>query len=224
MSNAPQDNTASNTNVCGAPSTRRGTERRAAILQAANTLFLEKGFKKVSLDDIVMLSGGSKAAIYQYFGNKSGLLAASFEYRCENFFKDKPFPEYEPGEPLYRYMLNLVTTIYAAFSHPDNLAFMRLVIEESQSDPVLAKLAYESGPKRGLNKVASVLARAHDAGEIICPQPYASATMFFGILKHIQWRLLVGLPALEDELSTDTYFPYLVERFLAGHATHHDNI
>ena len=69
------------------PLTRRGIERRAALLQAANTLFLERGFNAVSLDDIVQVCGGSKAAIYQYFGSKKGLLGALFEYRCENFLK-----------------------------------------------------------------------------------------------------------------------------------------
>ena len=45
------------------PLTRRGIERRAALLQAANILFLERGFNAVSLDDIVQVCGGSKAAI-----------------------------------------------------------------------------------------------------------------------------------------------------------------
>lgn len=220
MSNAQQENTNSSTTMCGVPTTRRGAERRAAILQAANTLFLEKGFKKVSLDDIVTQSGGSKAAIYQYFGNKSGLLAATFEYRCENFFKDQPIPEYTTNEPLYDCMLRLTMAIYDAFSHPDNIAFTRLVIEESQGDPELAELAYDSGPKRGLTMVANMLTKAHEAGEIHCPQPYASAVLFFGILRHIKWRLMVGLSPLEDNLNPDTYFPYLIERFLAGHAIH----
>lgn len=219
MSNAQPE---TNPNSYFTPSTRRGAERRAAILQAANTLFLEKGFKKVSLDDIVTCSGGSKAAIYQYFGNKKGLLAALFEYRCENFFKGQTIPEYIPGQSLYDCLLTTVTMIYQAFTHPDNLAFMRLVIEESQQDPELAELSYESGPRRGLICISSMLEQAHQQGEINCPRPYESATLFFGMLRHAQWRMLMGLPPLEDHLNADTYFPYLIERFLAGHDYHHD--
>ncbi len=203
---------------CTIPVTRRGEERRAAVLQAANTLFLERGFNSVSLDDIVTVSGGSKAAIYQYFGNKKGLLAALFEYRCENFFRENPQPEPTAGQPLSETMLQTATAIYTAFTHPDNIAFMRLVVEESQRDPELAQLAYDNGPKRGLTLVAALLEEAHQQGKLFCPHPYESATLFFGMLRHAQWRLLVGLSPLEDHLNADHYLSYLVERFLAGHA------
>lgn len=198
--------------------TKRGVERRAAILQAANSLFLEKGFRAVSLDDIVTCSGGSKAAIYQYFGNKKGLLSALCEYRCENFFKNQPLPEYKPNDSLFNYMLHTAKAIYSAFTHSENIAFMRLVVEESQRDPELAQLAYDSGPKRGLTFVANILEQAHQANEIYCPFSYESATLFFGMLRHPQWRLLLGLPPLEEHLNADHYLHYLVERFLAGHA------
>lgn len=202
---------------CTAALTRRGIERRASLLQAANILFLEKGFNAVSLDDIVQFCGGSKAAIYQYFGNKKGLLAALFEYRCEKFFKANPPPQWQPGQSLHEIMLLTAKSVYIAFTDPDNVAFTRLVVEESQRDPELAQLAYDSGPRRGLLVVANLLERAHAQGEIDCPHPYESATLFFGMLRHAQWRLLVGLSPLEDHLDADHYVQYLVDRFLAGH-------
>ncbi len=60
--------------ACEKPQTRRGIERRLALLLSATELFLEKGYDAVSLDDIVNHAGGSKASIYKYFGNKEGLL------------------------------------------------------------------------------------------------------------------------------------------------------
>lgn len=60
--------------VCEKPQTRRGIERRLALLLSATELFLEKGYDAVSLDDIVNHAGGSKTSIYKYFGNKDGLL------------------------------------------------------------------------------------------------------------------------------------------------------
>ncbi|EJD6088430.1 TetR/AcrR family transcriptional regulator [Acinetobacter baumannii] len=59
--------------VCEKPQTRRGIERRLALLLSATELFLEKGYDAVSLDDIVNHAGGSKTSIYKYFGNKDGL-------------------------------------------------------------------------------------------------------------------------------------------------------
>ena len=65
--------------------------------------------------------------------------------------------------------------------------------------------------------ITKLLEHAHAQGEIDCPYPYESATLFFGMLRHSQWRLLVGLSALESQLDADHYLQYLVERFLAGH-------
>jgi len=73
---------------CDLPQTKRGHERRIALLLSANELFLNRGYDAVSLDDIVQHAGGSKASIYKYFGNKEGLFTAICDYRREQFFKD----------------------------------------------------------------------------------------------------------------------------------------
>jgi len=52
------------------PQTKRGIDRREALLAAADELFLQHGFDGVSLDSLVAHVGGSKASIYQYFGCK----------------------------------------------------------------------------------------------------------------------------------------------------------
>ena len=46
------------------------------ILDASKKLFLERGYANSSIDAVVERSGGSKATVYQLFGNKEGLLAA----------------------------------------------------------------------------------------------------------------------------------------------------
>jgi AcrR family transcriptional regulator len=54
-------------------------QRRQAILDAAHSLFLSKGYAAVSVDEIVRASGGSKSAVYKFFGGKKGLLEAVTE-------------------------------------------------------------------------------------------------------------------------------------------------
>ena len=73
---------------CELPQTKRGHERRLALLLSATELFLERGYDAVSLDDIVHHAGVSKASIYKYFGSKEGLFKAICDYRRELFFKN----------------------------------------------------------------------------------------------------------------------------------------
>ncbi|MSN95731.1 TetR/AcrR family transcriptional regulator [Campylobacter sp. FMV-PI01] len=57
-------------------SNKRAKFRYEKILQSGLDLFLEKGYKNTSLNDIVKKSGGSFATIYKFFKNKEGLFRA----------------------------------------------------------------------------------------------------------------------------------------------------
>src|SRR3546814_11345443 len=57
--------------------------RQSAILDAAESLFLEQGYERTSLAEIVKRSGGSLATLYELFGNKQGLLRAIATRWCD---------------------------------------------------------------------------------------------------------------------------------------------
>jgi AcrR family transcriptional regulator len=65
---------------------------RQKIIATAFTLFLNKGYQKTSLNDIIIATNSSKGAIYHHFKNKHAIyLAALDEYffkLYENFFID----------------------------------------------------------------------------------------------------------------------------------------
>lgn len=50
------------------------------IVQAALKLFLSRGFKDTSMNDIAKQVGITKPAIYHYFDNKDGLIEAIFDH------------------------------------------------------------------------------------------------------------------------------------------------
>ena len=49
---------------------------REKILEAALTVFAQKGYHRAIVDDIVRLSGTSKGAVYHHFPNKEALFLA----------------------------------------------------------------------------------------------------------------------------------------------------
>ncbi len=73
--------------ICDKPQTRRGIERRLALLLSATELFLEKGYDAVSLDDIVNHAGGSKASIYKYLEIKKDFLPLFVTISVKCFLK-----------------------------------------------------------------------------------------------------------------------------------------
>jgi len=58
---------------------RIATDTRNNILKTALLLFLEKGYKDVSYQDLVKKTGLSKGAMYHYFASKEELLNAVFD-------------------------------------------------------------------------------------------------------------------------------------------------
>ncbi|WP_169584395.1 TetR/AcrR family transcriptional regulator [Antrihabitans stalactiti] len=51
-------------------------DREAQILDLAETLFAERGFRKATMDELSARVGVTKPVIYEYFGSKDGVLSA----------------------------------------------------------------------------------------------------------------------------------------------------
>ena len=60
-------------------SAEREEATRQRILKAAQQVFIEKGFHRASIDDVVAACGLSVGAIYNYFPNKDELIRASID-------------------------------------------------------------------------------------------------------------------------------------------------
>ena len=132
---------------CDTPQTKRGHERHLALLLSANQLFLERGYDAVSLDDIVNHAGGSKASIYKYFGSKDGLFTAICDYRREIFFKDICNPFDCQQDQLRQYLIQTLKNFHQHLIQPENAAFLRLIVEQAQRNPKLARYIMEQGPR-----------------------------------------------------------------------------
>jgi len=60
--------------------TSRGMIRQELILKVAATLFSERGYDSVSINDIGFAAGVTGPAIYRYFPSKEALLLSIYEH------------------------------------------------------------------------------------------------------------------------------------------------
>lgn len=58
--------------------------RRAQIIEAAVSCFLEKGYTNTSMSDIIKASGLSSGSIYSHFSGKEDILVSTINERLEN--------------------------------------------------------------------------------------------------------------------------------------------
>ena len=157
--------------------TRRGTERKAQILQVATEKFLANGFDGVSVDDIVLTVGGSKTNVYSYFGNKEGLFRAVIESLCELFLRN--FKKVNLSGKDARTGLTLLgTTLLKSLMLDKHIAFQRLVLAESGRFPGLGQTWFDDGPQQSRLRIAGFIAQCQQTGELRNADPMLSATLF----------------------------------------------
>lgn len=199
------------------PLTKRGHERCVALLESATELFLCHGYDAVSLDDIVHHAGGSKASIYKYFGNKDGLFKAICDYRRNQFFKDICVTCDQKIIDLRTNLINTLLNFYNHLRRPENTSFIKLIMEQGQRNPDLARYIHVKGPLEIQQMVANVLKQSHDDGQIYCEKPIYSAQLYFGILRNLEWQIIIGVPLEHNDQEIYDYIDYAVDRFLDGH-------
>jgi TetR/AcrR family transcriptional repressor of mexJK operon len=174
-----------------------GEKRRHAMIEAAYSLFIEKGYASVSVDDIIRVSKGSKSSLYKFFGSKEGILKAVVESLAEEMLREIHL-EF-PSAKTAREALNRVGMVFADLALSDNAINQhRQAVSHARAFPDLAKLWYESGPKRTIDGFANFLERETAAGRLRVADPARAAWFFIGmIIVHDNMRLLVGLPRPE---------------------------
>ena len=159
-----------------------GTDRkRAAILRATTDLIIERGYDGTSLDAICERAACSKSSIYEYFGNKEGLLAAL----TENIALDLSqalhafhLQHVDVEEALKRYA-RLTLELILSDRH---IAIVRATIAAAWQHPRLGPAYYEVGALTAQSALAQYFATQSRDGALCVPDPHWAAKEFQGIL------------------------------------------
>lgn len=194
--------------------TRRGVERRLALLETAYTLFLKNGYDDVTLDDIIQETGGSKTSIYQYFGDKDGLFRAT----CDHHFSQKTqnfSVEFQASDNLKTYLQHLLLNFCKAINQERDIQFFHLIIQQSRTKPELMADLNQRWCNEVQRNIENILAKYHEQQRLNCPNPSFSAMMFWGIVHDIHWKNLMNLPIMNTQ-SIQQYIEYSVDCFLKG--------
>ena len=171
----------------------RREDRRQAVLVAAEALFLEHGFERISVNTIVRRSGGSLATFYDMFGNKHGLLRAVVDQATDEELKgleDIYSEEAKPSGTLRK----LASRYYAFATAPRMLALMRLVIGQSLADPEFGSQFNHDLQLRFSTHLAEAFARWTAEGKARIDFPLEAADLYFAIVMcNAPFRAMFGI-------------------------------
>ncbi|HVO01552.1 MAG TPA: TetR/AcrR family transcriptional regulator [Candidatus Cybelea sp.] len=191
-------------------------DRRKALIEAARSVFLERGYANASIDAVVELAGGSKATVYQLFGNKEGLLAAIVEEGAEELallVNSLPL-DGSPEESLRTYARNYLGMVL----RPERLAMFRLVVGEASRSPEIGDVFYRSGPRRCGHWLADFIRGMMVRGQIRAADPERTAFSFIHALRgDLYMQVLLNPTRAPTQAEIDAHIDFVIRNFLEGY-------
>jgi AcrR family transcriptional regulator len=183
VDNAPTDPTAHR------KSQSRGEARRRAMIEAAWKVLQEKGCEAATLSDIIAVSGGSRATLYEAFGGKDGLIEAAVAERCSAFGQSMQLVLDERNDP--RIVLEaLALAFLSRVVAPESTRTLGIFVAEGGRFPQMIETFLRHGPRALTSRLAGYLASATRAGQLQVDEPELAADLFLSMLQG-QWLLRV---------------------------------
>lgn len=199
------------------PGRPKDPAKRAAILEAAKSLFLSKGYDGSSMDAIAAEAGVSKLTVYSHFTDKETLFSAAVKAKCEEQLPELLFQLPHDGT-IESVLLNIGRGFHALINSRESIELHRLMVALGTQDPKLSRLFFDAGPQRILNEMERLLTRANDAGKLRIDKPLNAAEHFFCLIKggH-NFRLLIGCCTALEGPGAEQHVREVVELFLKAY-------
>jgi AcrR family transcriptional regulator len=173
--------------------------RRRAILGAAVSVLMDKGYARASTLEIATRARVSKRELYAEFGSKRGILEALITASADAM--KLPLAPAEFGD---RHALAAALTVYGAaalglLSNAYVLALYRLAIAEAPGNTELGEILDASGRAPNRRALIDMLRRGQAAGFLGAGEPGAIALEFFSLLiGDLMVWLLLGVAHAPD--------------------------
>lgn len=152
-------------------------------MDAALAAFLERGFERTTLDDIIRRSGGSKATLYALFADKEDLFFAILRRAAIGIGGEQPAPPLpRTVDELNGLLTSTARRIVEYVLRDDIIGLYRLTVEAALRSPRIGALYYEGGPLKAQGDFAALLVELDRTGLLAIDDPELAARFFFGML------------------------------------------
>lgn len=173
---APSDSTPCGEDVMAlrSPGRPKDLEKREAILDAAQSLFAERGVDGVPIEAIASRSGVSKVTVYGHFGDKAKILDSIVQRETDRMAMALSCALHSDGTLADR-LTGFGMVLIDMLGQPCHLALDRAVSLESQRNPALGRRFFEAGPGQVRQMLTDLLAKAQAEGQITLDDPAYAA-------------------------------------------------
>jgi TetR/AcrR family transcriptional repressor of mexJK operon len=161
----------------------RVVRTRAAVVDAARSLFLEQGYAGTTMEQIAARAGLTKRTVYNNYGDKDALftqIVADVLSYAETFSRElhEEFDESVASASLRIALHNLARRLALGIVRPEVLAIRRLLIGEASAFPKLGSEYFDRAPGQVLDALASRFAHLSRRGLLRVRHAHRAAEQF----------------------------------------------
>lgn len=194
-----------------------GNVKVLRILAAARALFLHRGYGETSMDAIARHAAVSKATLYSHFNGKDALFAALMTAECRHL-SDQIGARALDLPDIRDALLRVAQDFNNLLCTGDGLVMFRIVVAEAPRFPELGRIFYDSGPTVMIDRIASLLHRASDLGQLTMRDPRMAAIQFISLIRgELHLTRILGLKSASRNAAG--YIEASVDLFLAGYGS-----
>lgn len=185
--------------------------KRAAIVDAAVSVFVREGYSRASVDVIAERARVSKQTVYNHFGNKESLFLHAVECERRRVARalaqdtavcprgDGPPTPTEDGDAASA-LEAIGRRLLRGLLDERSAALRRLIISEVARHPSLRTAYTQHASQRLVDEAAAVLSERTEKGELAVPEPAAAAGQFIALLvQQGLSRTMYGTVPLDEE-------------------------
>ncbi len=149
-----------------------GSQRREAIIQAAQKVFAEKGFHGTTSKQLAEAAGVSEALVFKHFPSKEALYRAILSSCCRQkeareAHQRPPFETLPAStDTLVQLVWGFVSRILGSEPEEEDRIFFRLILRSLMEEGDFTRLALEGMPVRWVQKVQQCVEAAQEAGDL----------------------------------------------------------
>jgi TetR/AcrR family transcriptional repressor of mexJK operon len=199
------------------PGRPKDLAKRQAILDAAKTLFLTKGYANTSMDAVATQANVSKLTVYSHFNDKETLFSAAVVAKCEEQLPTLFF-ELPDGVAVETVLLNIARGFHLLINSVESVNLHRLIMTLGSQDPKLSLIFFEAGPERMLHGMERLLSKVDQSGVLRIDKPRNAAEHFFCLLKGAaNFRLLYGCGEPLTGEAAESHVREVVELFMRAY-------
>lgn len=196
------------------PRAEAGESRKMLqLIEAAEDIFLQKGYHTATMSDVAKAAGMSKKTVYQLIDSKAELFAILLTH----YQSLLNFPEAKPGWTVHDYLVQNLLCLARFLLSPDQIAIIRLIMAEYTQSPNLGRVFHQKRMNKAKSRLENCLYEIAAGNGTSLREARDMAAMLFGMaIGEFHLGVLVGFRSAPSKTVLEARVRRAVDIFLTG--------